>query len=577
MKRDDLLDAVGGIDREIIEESQKLRMNRRPRKNRLAVILPIAAAAVLVAGFVSAVLWNSWRTNTGAEATETGEPVETVTLYEKTQDPDELERAAAEAAEEARKQAEEAASADYSEAERQAEEEAERQLEEARKAVDEARRAEEEAKKQAEQAENVEPAADDQGRLLLGLELETNVPEEILQYIAHHEASIRAEIMYSQFADEMGIEKDLGNIYLLHPYTVYQSDGSLPDEFRTWSFPVLMNNRITCSISLTQINGEILLGKDIVFADTLNALLGDRKEHRIVMKDRASAEYNGNPAERPTGEPMPEYEYPETGRTISSDSQVIWDLSIKNTTDEGTLDLLAAYDPEYGFFDRFNTHVFYCDSSFAVYRVHRDEEQRLVMLRSDADAWYIYCDIRSQKPRMDDKASEIIAACEEFYRYYLGTFEATLSQETDRMIAFLYKAGIPNYHSENEDGDVMRYTEEEISTLRDWVSYSYDREKSEEMVPTYIAFYIAADVGYLTLEKPVVCIRMDVPDSEDQDFQKLLEQYFGDSVLSSRPQYFILSADPDREESSIYRFSMFAWPGWPEGTFTEWINGKMKG
>ena len=67
---------------------------------------------------------------------------------------------------------------------------------------------------------------------------------------------------------------------------------------------------------------------------------------------------------------------------------------------------------------------------------------------------------------------------------------------------------------------------------------------SEEMVPDYLAFFIAADSGWLTLTKPVVCIRMDISDNEDPDLHELLLQYFGEAAVSSGSQHFILSADP---------------------------------
>ncbi|MBR6322516.1 MAG: hypothetical protein IKR59_06570, partial [Lachnospiraceae bacterium] len=186
MKRDDLLDAVGGIDSEIIEESRKLRQNKKPYRNRLAVILPIAAAALLAVGVISAVLWNSMHGNTGAEVTDPGNPVETVTLYENSHEMNEEERAALEAAEKAAETAEQAYQAYLAELKRQreeaaaafaaaeAEEEAARQASEAEKqALEAARQAEKEASKRAEEtAEEIhltKISFDDTSDVILGI------------------------------------------------------------------------------------------------------------------------------------------------------------------------------------------------------------------------------------------------------------------------------------------------------------------------------------------------------------------------------------------------------------------------
>ena len=85
MKCDDLLDSIGGIDREILEESQKLRKDGRVRGNRLLAVIPIAAAAVLVFGVVSAVLWNARKSNTAQEGPGSGIAAETLSLQENTE------------------------------------------------------------------------------------------------------------------------------------------------------------------------------------------------------------------------------------------------------------------------------------------------------------------------------------------------------------------------------------------------------------------------------------------------------------------------------------------------------------
>ncbi len=567
MKRDDLLDSIGGIDREIIEESQKLREDGRARKNRMAVVIPIAAAAVLLIGVISAVWWNSRTGNTAAEGPGTGEvpePVETVSLYESNEEAvpevSELMSEAAEAAESARQAAEEA------EEQRKAAEEAEKQAESARKAEIEAaaekaaREAEEAARKAAEEAakkaqeeasKQNEPARDEIGRLILGVELQYDIPQEIMDNILAHQASIRWEIMCSQFDCEIGLEKDLSDLVLLYPFVVEGSEAGLPDMgVKSWEFPVMSKDRIICTLVLTQYEGnEIMMGKSVVFSEDLNALLGNDKEHRVVMKDRPAVSWEGDPSTQPTGYgvTLPEYDFPETGKTVAY-MQELWDLSIEQPEDERAFSVLAAYSPDTVYepdLDRCNTHVFYFDGNYAVYRVHHDDDERVIILENSGGVWTAVCDIRSELRNMQDRIDELTASCEVLYRYIVSVSGADIPAESEKMMQFLRNgAAVPNPDSLNVSDGALKYTDEEMEALRNHVSFSYDPEMSEKLIPTYIAKYIASDNGFLSLKKPVLCIRMDCPDTDDPKLQNLLRSYFGDTISPEKPQYFILSDKP---------------------------------
>ncbi len=598
MKRDDLLDSIGELDPAIVEESRRVRENRKRRKNPLAVAIPIAAAALLTAGVVYAILWNSRGSSTASDSFKSGDPVETLSLEERSGEDDlvpgqtlnEADKAAEDAAKEA-----EAQRAAAEKAAEDAAREAEAQRTAAEKAAEDAAReaeaqraaAEKAAEEAAREAEAQKESASENGSILplLGMEYEINIPEKIVSYIRDHMASIRTEIMHSQFAEEEKAGKDLGNLHLLHPFVIYREDNNTENtEFSSWYFPVMSSGRIACTIVLSTLGGDITMGKTIGFNDDLNALLGDRKVHRAVLKEKTGEAAKTDSAEKETGgenDAPPAVEFRETGQ-IASETLSLVDLSIENTADENVFSIIPDYDP---YQDRFNTHVYYYDDVYAVLRIHRDDEQRLVMMKNSKSGWETFCDIRSAKRTMCDKAEEIIAAFEDFYGYYMSVWEPKMREEKARMTDFLKYAAIPNCDDITGNGVRMKYTDQEMETIRNLVSFEFDPEMSEGMAPSFMACYAAADNGFLRLTKPVAVFRMSYAGSESADEQQLISNYFGAQLGTDTSQYYILSGFAQFDSPALYSYVKISHnylgetnPGTPEyylGTsfIGEWISG----
>ena len=574
MKRDDLLDSIGGIDREILEESQKLRKDGRVRGNRLFAVIPIAAAAVLVFGVVSAVLWNARKSNTAQEGPGSGIAAETLSLQENTETgPGPSSQELTAGTEDAVPETEEPAREASAESEREAAE----SVNEAETGPESAEVPEETEKGKPVEYQLVEnQEKDGDGHLLLGVELLAyeEIPEEIRQYILDHTSSIRTEIMNSPFAEEAGIEKDLGDLLLLRPFVIYRSDGT-PVNTEYWLFPVMSKNRIICQIGLTEFNGEILLEKTVNFSDDLNALLGMAAEHRVVLKERKAASSGESPAVQMTGgELPPEYEYPETGKSISAGfsgtAQYLYDLSIQNSAAESAFQLIPDYNP---FLDRWNTHVYYYDDHYAVFRIHHDEEQRLVLMKNDGNGWNTASDIHSGKKSMSDRASEITAAMEDFYSYYMKVWEPGLIPQIDQMCTYLRKAAVPNRESIDEENGPLMYTNEELDKLRSWVILHYDPDMSEKWVPSLMAIDIAGDFGFSRLTRPMLIFRMDCEDSEDPEMKALIAKEFGDLSLNGT-RYYLMAGHKHQDNPNLYNCRLIYDESFLASDVRRWTSGK---
>ena len=221
--------------------------------------------------------------------------------------------------------------------------------------------------------------------------------------------------------------------------------------------------------------------------------------------------------------------------------------------------------------------VLYADAQWRIVRAENDKEQILVMIRYNEDAghWERVCNLHSEKHTMSDKAMEITEAMEAFYAYYQDMTEKKWAAEVRKMTQFMTERGIQNYHSENEEGDSLMFSEEEMNLLREHMTVSYDPELSKRLVPQFMAYHLGGGTGYLKLTKPVLLFKVEFSDGGDPEEQRLITSYAGNQWN----QYYILSAynqfDTDQLYSMcpIYSTDDFFAPSRESWTTYDWFNG----